>query len=155
GTANGDAVREVAVHDLPAGAVDDVQAGEEVPADDDAAGEAQNDHQAGAPEQHRGEQRFELAPLVNIAGDEEQEALRQSESPAARASKLGFAADTTLIGEFDQSVFRGLHLRPSVEISGDHSAVVVGEQIQSLIASDRTADNDIRQSGQALPLILF
>src|SRR6185503_12356306 len=100
-------------------------------------------------------QRFELAPLVNVARHEQKKALGQSEDLAARAPELRPRTDAALVAEFHQAVFSGLNLRPGVEISCDHAAIVVRQQIESLVASDRAADDDVRETRQALALILL
>src|SRR5215472_13339212 len=86
------ALREIAADDLAAGAVDDVQAGEEVAADDETAGETQHDHQSRAPEERGLKQVLKRAALVHVARDEEIESLRKGEHLAARVPELGLRA---------------------------------------------------------------
>src|SRR5262249_58902845 len=105
-----------------------------IPADDEAAGKAQDDHQAGAPEERGLEQVLERAALVHVARDEEIEALRQREHLAARIPELGVGANATLISELDEPIGGGGHLRPSVEIAGNDAAVAVGKEVEPLLS---------------------
>ncbi len=92
---------------------------------------------------------------MNIARDKQLETAGKRESPAPRAATFGFGAEPAFIIELDEMAGLELHLRPAIEIAGKRAVNRIGQKIKPMVAMNGAADDDIHQSPQTQPLILF
>ena len=113
--------REVAVDDRPAGIVDVVEAMEDAPGDEPAAGDAEDDDQRGRPQGRRQHGRADEALLLEVEADQQAESARQVEDAHQRHALLA-AFLVAGIGNFGPA---GL-----VEDLGGQLGDVAGERIR-------------------------
>jgi hypothetical protein len=147
--------RQVAGHDLAAGAIDDVQPPQHVAAHQRPAQQAQQQDQPHRPGQGGAEHAGGEKALVHILGNQQHEAARHREHAAAGAARFQLAVHRALVIEFDEIVGRHHRLRPGIQVAGDPAALVVGEKIKRLPAARRPRMHRFHQAPKAQVMILL
>ena len=127
-----DALAEIARHDLAGGAIDRVDAPEHAPAHQKAAGEAEEKRERKAPAQRAPDHRLQLQILLDLAPDQEPEAIAEQEGGGAGPAPFdALAIGTDLDREGQPAVRVGGDLGPAIEIAGDPPASRVDQQIHA------------------------
>jgi len=129
GPAAGDAPGEVAVHDLPAGPVDHVDALEHPAAGEQAAHAAEDHGQRQAPDERVDDEPFELGPFRNVPADQQVEIARQQEIPHPHAP--GFEIFRVFQGGVEPARARVPKFGPFLDVAGQRIELPVRQEIHA------------------------
>ena len=146
---------EIAFHDGARGGGDRIDPGEQVAADQIAAADAEQRHHAKSPQHGRADHARELAPVLDVAADDETVAAGQPEHIGKGEPRFDAAFRRPAIFEFDRSETVEKFLGDAGEIARDAAPGGVGDEIEAVARRLAAVGHGAHELGQSAVGILL